>query len=364
MQKWVESEEKRQQSPSSGGCLVNNTSNTTTQEPLLISPIKNLKLEFPRFQGEDPTCWVYRANQFFSYHNTPEHHRVIMALYHLDGEALIWFQDAEQVGGFASWEVFVKAVQIRFGVTAYDDPMEALTRLKQVSSVVAYKGNFEILSNRVTRLFESHKLSCFLSGLKDEIRLQVRMLVPKSLNEAFGLAKIQEEYLLSSRRGFGNVADSWKASILGLPPKFEAKAESRIKVPLQRLSSAQTEERRKQGLCYNCDEKWQVGHKCKGAKLFLLEGLTMEVNSKPPGIQLVEMNEDEVVLGPQDGGVDNSVEITLYVLIGSPSSNTMMVKGKIKNQEVVSLIDSGSPHNFLDVLCCLLYRYNLIPLRY
>ena len=54
------------------------------------------------------------------------------------------------------------------------------------------------------------------------------------------------------------------------------------------------------------------------------------MNSKPPGIQLVEMNEDEVVLGPQDGGADNSVEITLYVLIGNPSSNTIRVKGRIK----------------------------------
>ena len=117
-------------------------------------------------------------------------------------------------------------MQIRFGVTTYYDPMKALTQLKQVSSMVAYKGTFEILSNRITGLSESHKLSCFLSGLKDEIRLPVRMLVPMSLNEAFRLAKIQEEYLLSSRRGFRNVADSGKASILGLPPKFKAKAES------------------------------------------------------------------------------------------------------------------------------------------
>ena len=59
-------------------------------------------------------------------------------------------------------------MQLRFGVTAYDDPMETLTWLKQVSFVVAYKGNFEILSNRITGLSESHKLSCFPSGLKDE----------------------------------------------------------------------------------------------------------------------------------------------------------------------------------------------------
>jgi len=50
-------------------------------------------------------------------------------------------------------------LQTRFGVTAYDDPMEALTRLKQTSIVIAYKGNFEILSNRIFGLSKSHKLS-------------------------------------------------------------------------------------------------------------------------------------------------------------------------------------------------------------
>ena len=69
----------------------------------------------------------------------PEHQRVIMASYHLDGDALIWFQDAEQAGGFASWEVFVKVVHIQFGVIAYDDSMETLMRLKQVSFVVVTK---------------------------------------------------------------------------------------------------------------------------------------------------------------------------------------------------------------------------------
>lgn len=56
--------------------------------------------------------------------------------------------------------------------------------------MVGYKGNFEILSNRIVGLFESHKMSCFLSGLRDENRLLVRTLIPKFLNEAFGLAKI------------------------------------------------------------------------------------------------------------------------------------------------------------------------------
>lgn len=65
---------------------------------------------------------------------------------------------------------------------------------------MVYKGQFKALSNRIRGLFDSHKLSCFLSGLKDEVRLPLKMLNPKNLNEAFGLAKIQEEYLMSSRK--------------------------------------------------------------------------------------------------------------------------------------------------------------------
>ena len=41
------------------------------------------------------------------------------------------------------------------------------------------------------------------------------------------------------------------------------------------------------------------------------------------------------------------VEIILYALIGIPSANIIRVRGTIKNHEVVSLIDSGSTHNFL-----------------
>ena len=142
-------------------------------------------------------------------------------------------------------------------------------------------------------------LAIFLSGLKDEIRLPVRMLVPKSLNEAFWLAKIQDEYFLSSRKGFrGGVIDNGKPTILRLP-KVKSKTDQKLKLPLQRLTSAQMEERRKLGLCYNCDEKWQMGHRCKGAKLFLLEGWDMEIEQKS-GVQLVELEDDGVVLGHQE----------------------------------------------------------------
>lgn len=108
----------------------------------------------------------------------------------------MWFQNAEDV------------VVCRFGTSAYDDPMAVSTKLKQASNVLSYKSQFEALSNRVKGLSEPHMLSCFLSGLKDEIRLSIRMLAYKTLNTAFGLARIQEEYLNSSRKSLKSVQDN------------------------------------------------------------------------------------------------------------------------------------------------------------
>ena len=160
---------------------------------------------------------------------------------------------------------------MRFGTTAYDDPMETLTRLRQTSSVAVYMAQFKVLSNRIRGLSSAHKLSCFLSGLKDEIRLPVQMLNPQSLNKAFGLSKIQEEYNWSCKKISKNQLEPGKSSILGPPPKIPTLIDAKNnRLPIKSISPAQMEERKKNGLCYNCDEKWGLGHKCKNPCYFLL----------------------------------------------------------------------------------------------
>ena len=89
-----------------------------------------MRLEFPHFSRVDLVSWIYKSNQFFAYYNILEHQKVLMASYHMEGEALIWFQDVENFGLFTDWEAFVKAMYARFGATSYDDPMESLIRLK------------------------------------------------------------------------------------------------------------------------------------------------------------------------------------------------------------------------------------------
>ena len=57
-----------------------------------------------------------------------------------------------------------------------------------------------------------HKLSCFKSGLKDEIRLAVKMQRPRNLCEAYSLAKIQKEYLVTVKRTTRPPYDSNRSS--------------------------------------------------------------------------------------------------------------------------------------------------------
>jgi hypothetical protein len=35
----------------------------------------------------------------------------------------------------------------------------------------------------------------------------------------------------------------------------------RAVVPVQKITPLQMEERRKKGLCYNCDSRWNLGHR-------------------------------------------------------------------------------------------------------
>jgi hypothetical protein len=171
-----------------------------------------MELEFPRFKGGDPTSWMFRAFQYFEYYQVHDASKVIHASYHLDDDALIWFQNCEHDLG--CWDNFATAIKLRFGPPSYDDPMELLIKLKHVNSIEEYKGLFESLSNKIRNLSSMHKLSCFISGLKDEVRLTIKMQGPRTLGKAYASAKIQEQYLAnlkrSTRPSYEANKDNWE----------------------------------------------------------------------------------------------------------------------------------------------------------
>ena len=143
-----------------------------------MSLVKPIKLDFLHFLGEDPASWMYKSNQYFRYYQNPIAEKLMIASFHIEQEAQVWFHDAKKTGVFSDWDSMVQALHVRFGSTPYDDPMEALIKLRQTSTVVVYKAEFEALSDRIKGLSPMHKLSCFLRGLNNEIQLLVRMLTP------------------------------------------------------------------------------------------------------------------------------------------------------------------------------------------
>lgn len=154
---------------------------------------RNLKLDFPRFDGNEPINWILKAQQFYDYNQTPDQQKVFLAAFHMEGGALIWYNwlmDSEYAGG---WEDFVSALKTHFAPSTFDDLVGAFTKLKQTSTVEDYQTQFEILSNKIQGLSEEFKVSTFLSDLREEVRITVTMLKPKDLTTAFGFARLQEE---------------------------------------------------------------------------------------------------------------------------------------------------------------------------
>ena len=49
-----------------------------------LSLVKPVKLDFPRFSGEDPASWVYKAKQYFGYYQTPNAERLVIASFHMN----------------------------------------------------------------------------------------------------------------------------------------------------------------------------------------------------------------------------------------------------------------------------------------
>ena len=81
----------------------------------------------------------------------------------------------------------------RFGPTDYEDPSEALTRLKQTSTLEAYQEAFEKLSHCIDGVPENFLVGCFIAGLKDEICLDVKIKQSRTLTDAIGVARLVEE---------------------------------------------------------------------------------------------------------------------------------------------------------------------------
>lgn len=160
----------------------------------------SIRLDFSLFNGDKPERWLYKVKHFFIFHNTLSQHRLRLASFHMEGRAFTRFQDLEESWSLTDWDSFVQALLTRFETSCYDNRMETITRLKQLGSAKEYKTQFEVLSTRLRGLSENYKHRYFISGLRDGIRLLVKMFNPHNLLIAYSLAKIQDEHVALNKK--------------------------------------------------------------------------------------------------------------------------------------------------------------------
>ena len=107
-----------------------------------------------------------------------------------------------------------------------------------------------------------------------------------------------------------------------------------------RFTPQQLEARKAKGLCFNCDNKYNKGHKCGEKKLFY-----------------IDCEEEEAQEQEQEPSQDENIEaisskeltpmISCNALAGISTPQTFNIEGYIKKKKLIVLIDYGSTHNFI-----------------
>ena len=208
---------------------------------------------FPRFDGLDHMGWIFKITQFFEYHCTPEHNRLTITSFCMEGPALPWFQWMGRNGQLPSWTGLLQALKARFAPSTYNDPTCTLFKLTQHNSINNYLSEFSSLANWIIGLPTPFLLSCFVFDLALKIHHAVQALQPLKLIQAVALARLQVKIFVDSWRTTCNKPTP-SSPLLPTPTKYPP-------IPLKRLSFEEIAKRREKGLCFNCDDKFTRGHK-------------------------------------------------------------------------------------------------------
>ncbi|XP_076922178.1 uncharacterized protein LOC143583878 [Bidens hawaiensis] len=272
-------------------------------------PPHHPKINLPMFDGTNPLGWIFQADNYFTYFAIPPADRVQLSAFHFVGDALSWYQHQQTNNLLGTWAEFKR---------------------------------------------EQKLMNCYISGLKPDIRAELAVHKPTSYHDACGLARLLEDKLhqptkpkptyqfkpftpapsvnLPASQPFpkppppptDKPASSSNPALLPTPPK---------PLPFTKLSPDAIQQRRREGLCFRCSEKYFPGHKCS-----------------PPQFLLIVDN-DEFLTDQSDPTPDPQppqfMSLSDAAFFGMSSIQTLRVTGYINGTPVTVLIDCGSTHNII-----------------
>jgi hypothetical protein len=191
-------------------------------------------------------------------------------------------------------------------------------------------------------LSETVMTSQFLLGLKEELRQHVQMLLPESVAKVVVLASIQEQLLATAK----NTPTFYSGKVASSTPKQE-----------HRIPSAQSDlwqarklkDRRQNGLCFKCGERFIPGHKCAtnavavpAAHLIALSAEGTDGGAILSYAMLDMLEASLLSEGHQD------CYISLNAISGTQTNRAIHLRALVGKQVLSILVDYDSSHIFLN----------------
>jgi hypothetical protein len=105
------------------------------------------------------------------------------------------------------------------------------------------------------------------------------------------------------------------------------------------------DERQLKALCYNCDDKYFSGHKCKEQKLFM--AISKDILEEYIETPLMYESPETLDITPPSDPPEVEPVISLNSLTGFSAPQTFKLIGYIKHRKVIILVESESTNNFI-----------------
>ncbi|XP_052192138.1 uncharacterized protein LOC127801242 [Diospyros lotus] len=257
------------------------------------SDLRGKRLEMPIFEGENPNEWIFRAERYFAVNQLTDEEKIESATLCFKAAALSWFQWETRQRGIRSWEGLKQGILGRFRPTQEGLLEERFLALRQEGSVKEYRLKFETMAAAVPDVPEAFLEGQFLNGLNPEIRAEIRVLQPRGLDRIMVVAQNIEDKNVAlqnchratrpTKSGY-SITPTIASRMSPVPAKSLGSSQKSVNMPgprfhptgnggnfpFKKLSEAEWKARREKGLCFHCDEKYLIGHRCKNKELQVL----------------------------------------------------------------------------------------------